>query len=173
MTGPGASMLRGAQLSDCRRYRYTLTRDWGTGPAATFIMLNPSTADATVDDPTIRRCVGFAHAWGCGRLIVGNLYALRATDPQALWNAVDPVGPDNDATLTRLLAQADGPLVAAWGGNARADRVEALLALPGAERLACLGVTKAGAPRHPLYLPATAPLQPWPPRPTPTGSDRP
>jgi hypothetical protein len=156
-----------ARLSDDGVYRYDLTRTWGNldGPA-TFIMLNPSTADAAADDPTIRRCIGFARSWGCDGLRVVNLYALRSTDPRSLWTHPDPVGPDNDTAIADAASAAaydDLPLVAAWGTHARPDRVERVLALPYVrDRLQCLGVTNAGAPRHPLYLPASQPLLPWP-----------
>lgn len=155
-----------AWLSGCQRYRYRLGRNWadGWGKPAVFVMLNPSTADAFVDDPTIVRCRNFAKAWGCDRLIVVNLYALRSTDPRGLWKAEDPVGPENDAHLedaAYTAAEYDGPLVAAWGANAKPDRVAQVLALPGMERLMALGTTKAGAPRHPLYLPGTARPEPW------------
>jgi hypothetical protein len=156
---------RYAEISECGRYRYTLGRQWGDGPLVTFVMLNPSTADAEMDDPTIRRCLGFARSWGAGALHVVNLYALRSTDPAALWVVPDPVGPDNDRHLAQHahLAVRDGaPIVAAWGANARQDRVAAVRALPGMDRLQCLGVTKDGAPRHPLYLPAIAEPRPWP-----------
>lgn len=162
-----ATAASGAVLSDDGRYRYELTRTWGAEPQATFVMLNPSTADADVDDPTIRRCIGFAKSWGCGGLVVVNLYALRATDPADLWRADDPVGPDNDAHLALALylaARSSGPVVAAWGAHARPDRVElfadvaASLGVP----LLALKVTKAGAPGHPLYLRADAEPLPWP-----------
>lgn len=147
-------------------YRYVLGRRWSHDESsfATFIMLNPSTADATVDDPTIRRCKGFAKSWGMGGLHVLNIYALRSTDPAGLWKVADPVGPENDEYLMRhaLTGSAAGwPLIAAWGANARPDRVAHVLALPGMARLECLGVTKGGAPRHPLYLPATAERIPY------------
>lgn len=164
---PGTTVIRAALIVG--PYRYSLSRRWATGAGqriATFVMLNPSTADAEADDPTIRRCVGFARALGCGALRVANLYALRATRPADLWAADDPVGPDNDAWLTTCAAVAEatgGPLVAAWGQHARPDRVRAVLRLPGMHRLSAYGVTRAGHPRHPLYLPAAADLQPWPP----------
>lgn len=152
---------RTARLSACGRYRYLLTREWAPGPTATFVMLNPSTADAEHDDATIRRCLGFSRAWGCGGLAVVNLYALRSTDPAALWIADDPVGPANDRHLVDAAACTDGPLVAAWGANARPGRIAAVLALPGMDRLTALAVTKAGQPRHPLYLPGGLTPQPW------------
>lgn len=166
----GADIGSSAYVSDCGRYRYTLTRRWGRGPWATFVMLNPSTADATENDPTIRRCMAFAGAWGMGGLSVVNLYALRSTDPAGLWRVDDPVGPENDTILRRLAAGAlhDGrPVVAAWGANARQDRVDEVLALPGMDQLQCLGVTKAGAPKHPLArgrhrIPDDVVPRPWP-----------
>lgn len=146
-----------AALSENRLYRYSLHRRWAPTSPVRFIMLNPSTADATADDPTIRRCMGFARAWGYGGIVVHNLYALRATDPRELLAHPDPVGPDND----RYLRDADsaGLTVCAWGAHPaaarRADRVIGMLLGSGAAPHH-LGLTKAGAPRHPLYLPRTA-----------------
>jgi hypothetical protein len=129
-----------------------------------FVMLNPSTADAHHNDPTIRRCLRYAQDWNCGALMVANLYAWRATDPNDLWTADDPVGPQNDAHLyaaATIAAESGGPLVGAWGANARPDRIAAVLALPGMDRLTALAVTKAGQPKHPLYLKADLIPQPW------------
>ena len=156
-----------AVLSPDKQYRYMLSRRWATGSPAIFVMLNPSTADAEADDPTVRRCMGFAMTWGLAALVVINLYAYRATDPHDLWKARDPVGPDNDKWLRRefLIADSIGaPVVAAWGVNAHEDRVRAVTALPGAHRMVCLGRAKDGAPRHPLYMPADSPLTPWIPK---------
>lgn len=154
-----------ATLSECGRYRYTLTRTWDPSVwRLWFIMLNPSTADATIDDPTIRRCIGFARRFGYGGLGVVNLYAYRATKPADLWRADDPVGPDNDETLRDMLAARSYygvPTVAAWGANAKPDRVAQVLAMAGAHQLMCLGLTQAGQPRHPLYLRADADLLPF------------
>lgn len=157
-------MNRSAVLSsDGGLYRYSLRRTWEPGVAhALFIMLNPSTADATVDDPTIRRCMGFAAEWGLGGIYVANLYAYRATKPADLWRATDPVGPDNDQWLHALYVRTrfeNGAVIAAWGANAKPDRVAAVCSSLGP--LDCLGVTKAGAPRHPLYLRADATPTPW------------
>lgn len=149
-----------ATLSPCGRYRYNLTRCWGPGPAAAFICLNPSTADGTTDDPTIRRIRGFAKAWGYGAFVVANLYAYRATDPRELWKAADPVGPDNDHHLKLAAADCD-LVVAAWGANARPDRIAEVLGLHGMGRLAALAVTKDGQPRHPLYLRGDLTPQSW------------
>ncbi|MDX1816071.1 MAG: DUF1643 domain-containing protein [Marinobacter sp.] len=156
-----------ARISPCGRYRYLLTRqkecahpERGT---ALFIMLNPSTADAEMDDPTIRRCRRFAKDWECSGLTVANLYAFRATNPSELWKQEDPVGPENNEQLYAL-AKEYGDLVCAWGGNAKPERVqEVIRILEGAgARLWCLGTTKSGAPRHPLYIKADQKLLPWP-----------
>lgn len=152
--------LRTAVISDCGRYRYVLGRRWTAGPTVAFICLNPSTADARTDDPTIRRIRGFAKAWGYSALVVANLYAWRATDPAELKRADDPVGPDNDSHLVRVAADCE-LVVAAWGVHARPERVAAVRALPGMDRLHVLGLTKGGAPRHPLYLPGGLVPKPW------------
>src|SRR5512133_2959068 len=93
----------GATFSRDRRYRYSLWREWNRDLSrVAFVMLNPSTADEARLDPTIRRCLGYAHAWGCGSFVVGNLFALRSTDPAALYRADDPVGRANDAALLEM-----------------------------------------------------------------------
>lgn len=162
-------VARSARLSEDGVYRYSLSRRWALGPAARFIMLNPSTADGTQDDPTIRRCVGFARALGCGALIVVNLFAYRATRPADLWRAADPVGPRNDLTILEVaedVRRAGGPLIAAWGARVPESRVERVLDLLEAanarDLLTALGTTQTGAPRHPLYLPSSARPSPWP-----------
>lgn len=160
---PG-QMTSTAVLSDCGRYRYRLTRDWDPArPRATFVMLNPSTADATVDDRTISRCITYAKDWGMGGLMVVNLYAYRATDPEDLWLVEDPIGPLNDQHLREVLSPSvrdGGPVVGAWGVNAQPERVAQVLRYAGP--LTALAVTKSGQPGHPLYLPKTAQPQPWP-----------
>lgn len=149
-------MIRGAEpAQDGTTYRWLLWRAWNPDrPPVLWIMLNPSTASATRDDPTIRRCVGFAKAWGYGRVDVVNLYALRATKPAALWAHPDPVGEHNDR-WTRLATARAGLVVAAWGAHgARDDRgaqVAAWLRL--LRPVYCLGTTRSGQPRHPLYVP--------------------
>ena len=158
----------GAVLSPDEKYRYLLTRELGDGAPLVFIMLNPSTADAEVDDPTIRRCIRFAARENAGHLVVVNLFALRATDPRELARDPDPVGPRNDEFI--LMHCGPGArIVAAWGAHpfaaARARTVARMVAGSGA-RLECLGVTKDGHPRHPLYVRADAPLVPY----TPSGS---
>ncbi len=135
-------------------YRYTLSRAWDeTAPAMTFVLLNPSTADATHDDPTLRRCIGFARRWGYGSLTVVNLFALRATNPRALRAADAPVGAENDA---HIIAACEGAarIVCGWGNHgilhARDIAVCGLLLdFP----LWCLGTTKQSQPKHPLYVP--------------------
>ena len=151
-----------ALLSSCGLYRYHLTRQWQDGPLMSFVMLNPSTADADVDDPTIRRCVGFARREGAAGIAVGNVYAFRATRPDNLWKARDPFGPDNDDVLRQMAAEAvrDGlPVVCAWGAHGnRSNRHTAMLLAAGAT-LVCLGKTKEGHPRHPLYVRGDQPLE--------------
>jgi hypothetical protein len=137
-------------------YRYTLTRVWDPAlPMITFVLLNPSTADAVQLDPTLRRCVGFAKREGCGGMVILNLYAFRTKDPKVMMAATDPVGPNND----RVLAHVTGTVVAGWGTNADPDRVARVRAL--LPRLHALGVTKDGHPRHPLYVRTDAPLIEW------------
>jgi hypothetical protein len=121
-------------------------------------MLNPSTADASQDDPTIRRCIGFSKSWGYGGLAVANLFALRSSNPAILDDASDPVGPLNDDILSRLVEEAD-MVVAAWGSHRVAkDRARQIRPILGEAR--CLGVTRSGDPRHPLYVRATVEPQP-------------
>jgi hypothetical protein len=156
------SMARTAIISPDGIYRYHLTRRWNAGPLLPFIMLNPSTADADIDDPTIRRCMGFAKRERASGIVVGNVYAFRATKPTDLWKAQDPHGPENDAALRRIAAESllDGvPIVCAWGAHAsNANRHIAILQAAGAS-LVCLGKTKHGAPRHPLYVKGNQPLE--------------
>lgn len=151
-----------ADISEDGLYRYVLGRRWDDSlPECVFIMLNPSTADASQDDPTIRRCISFAKSFGCGSLLVGNLYAFRATDPRDLFTAAEPTGgPRNTAVLTDLLTRG-AATVAAWGVHAKPARVAEVLRLPGADRLTALATTKDGAPRHPLYVPGTASPMSW------------
>lgn len=148
-----------AVFSPCQRYRYTLFRDLGMqGPQLTVVMLNPSTADAVKDDPTIRRVIGFAKSTGAGSLQVLNLFAIRATDPRAMLAADDPVGPQNDDHLARELKMAkdEGRFVlAAWGahGGHRGRDFHVLHRLVDGVEWRCLGRTHQGHPKHPLYVP--------------------
>lgn len=149
--------LRGAAFSDCQRYRYRLWRRW-RGAAQSkgdvnFIMLNPSTADADVDDPTIRRCEAFARLWGYGGVVVTNLFAWRATNPSELRDVTAPIGPQTDTVLLHAANNA-ALIVCAWGVHgALRYRAESVLTLLGGHALHSLRVTKDGHPSHPLYLP--------------------
>ena len=166
--GLGAS----AWFNEAGTHRYLLTRSWSDAPLMTWIMLNPSTADASADDPTIRRCTRFAEREGCGGIQVLNLYGLRATDPHDLWDSagagVDPVGASNDAIIADRVRS--GPVVAGWGNHGAAGDGHAVaqrLIAAGVDLL-CLGVTGSGQPLHPLArgrhrVPDTAPLLPWTP----------
>lgn len=158
--------MNSAIISPCGLYRYTLHRQFHDMPVkpCLFVMLNPSTADATKDDATIRRCVGFAKREGCNRLTVVNLFAFRATDPDGLLRCSDPVGPENDTHLVdQVNKHSDlGIVIVAWGSNALAARTRGLVkvALIKAGAL-CLGTTKDGHPCHPLRLRTDTPLIPW------------
>lgn len=149
----------GAKFSDDMRFRYVLARRWGEGLRfVNFVMLNPSTADAQHDDPTIRRCKGFAKDWGFDGLYVTNLFAFRATNPRALRSVEDPVGPENDEWL-REVAQRSEMIVLAWGAHGkyqgRSQMVRNWLALYGAGRkLHVIRLNATGEPSHPLYLPS-------------------
>lgn len=162
-------MLRSAYIDPTGRYRYYLRRIWDKSlPSLTWIMLNPSIADESIDDPTIRRCLGFAKQWGFGRIIVLNLFAWRSTDPQAMFmhhrNGHDIVGPQNDDQLVIPIARrafdCNSRIFAAWGDCGKtkeqreliSDRAARVQELPG--EIWCLGVTKKGNPRHPLYVPS-------------------
>jgi hypothetical protein len=150
----------GAEISVCGNYRYALRRGWNGGlPPILFIGLNPSTADAELDDPTLRRCRSFAQSWGYGTVVMANLFAYRATNPRVLRQVLDPMGPDNDHWLARLRDETE-IAVAAWGQHGDLHGRGQLVA----ERLGklyCLGRTRTGAPRHPLYVRRTAELLPW------------
>jgi hypothetical protein len=147
-----------------REYRYLLTRIWDPAvPPVVFLMLNPSTADALEDDNTIVRCTGFARREQAGGLVVVNLFGLRSTDPRALLHHPDPVGRHNDV-FVRQAVSLGSTVIAAWGaagvtGNRGPEVTEALTAR--GVRLRCLGRTSTGQPRHPLYLPKGAVLEPY------------
>lgn len=142
-----------AVISECTKYRYWLERDIGPNPLA-FVMLNPSTADAEIDDPTIRRCRRFASDNGYTGIIVVNLYAFRATKPKDLFLAPDPIGHDNDRYLSTAAVTSN--ICCAWGANANPVRAaEVVRIIQAAGRIPlCLGTTKNGSPRHPLYVKA-------------------
>lgn len=163
----------GATISDCGRYRYRLWRWWGHGPKVTFVMLNPSTADATVPDPTTTRCIGFARSWGYGSIELVNLFPWRAKDPKALV-AAHKAGENiwqsriRNNHVAAALRRSD-TVVVAWGAHKLAG--DEWLTMPLASddlhgydcsELMCFGTTKSGAPLHPLYLRADTALVPWP-----------
>lgn len=147
-------MLRSDAIFDLEyRYRYSLTRCWDVmGSKMTFIMLNPSTADANQNDPTITRCMNFARRWGFGSLEVVNLFAYRSTDPRLLSIVDDPVGPDNDTYILNAIRRSE-LVVLAWGtkGVLR-QRDQEVLDLISDYDLYALDVSKHGHPKHPLYL---------------------
>ncbi len=123
-------------------------------PVMAFIGLNPSTADEVEDDPTITRCINYAKKWGYGGLFMLNIFAYRATDPKDMKAAPDPVGVDNDAYILRVADKA-GLIVAAWGNHGGyLERGREVCQLLADRKIHCLGITKAGMPKHPLYLKA-------------------
>jgi hypothetical protein len=149
-----------AIFSACGRYRYTLNRIWEpTRRTVLFVGLNPSTATAKIDDPTIRRCVRFARDWGFGSVVMANLFAYRSTCPSILPRVHDPVGPRNNWWLSFLRNRVD-LVIAAWGvsGQLLARDRQVIEAFPS---MHCLGLTKNGFPKHPLYLSATTEPQPF------------
>lgn len=156
-----------ADISACGRYRYWLERRWSAESPAVFVMLNPSTADAKIDDPTIRRCVGFAKREGHGGLVVVNLFGWRSSDPRQLARADDPVGPRNPRAIGEALllgAVTSGRVICAWGSNRMAEPQSAALRRRAADfnvNLMCLAQTKSGAPKHPLYIAGDSPLIPY------------
>lgn len=178
-------MRSGATLSACGKYRYDLWREWdASGSVAVFIMLNPSTADALKDDPTIRKCMALARLWGCGAIRVVNLFAFRATDPRHLpageiaeSEPGDPgrnVRTINNAAFGEFPAPPDNPglglrfvyaRVCAWGADKRVgmagDVVASYLRRKGYEIHRLGDLTKGGYPRHPLYLPNRVKVERW------------
>lgn len=174
-------LYKGAQISGCEQYRYLLWREWrGSGQhwrswggkdgagseleepkSCLFVMLNPSTADGEQDDPTIRRCVGFAKRLGYDRLEVVNLFALRATDPAVVLEMTgtrDPIGPRNQEVIANAAFDA-GVIICAWGVHGKhIGQDETVKGWLGDRELYALGLTKDGSPRHPLYVRADAEL---------------
>ena len=145
-------MEKGAQFSDCRKYRYALWRTWGEDSHVMFIGLNPSTADETQDDPTIRRCIGYAKDWGFGGIYMLNIFAYRTTNPKILRLVEDPIGRENDEYLKMYHAK-EGLNIACWGiWGSHLNRGQRVIDLLGREYLSCFGLTKEGHPKHPLYL---------------------
>jgi hypothetical protein len=163
-----------AVMSQCGRYRYELRREathgsWNSGPLVLFCGANPSTADAAKDDPTIRKERGFARRWGCAGFIKVNLFAWRSKDPSKVPSAYVAVGPDNETTIQRALAEPRVKIVvAAWGDClarnvfARGEAEHFMLAAESAgHTVMCFGHTKSGAPKHPLTLSYATTRVPW------------
>lgn len=148
----------GAIFSADRLYRYVLWRRWEIAPTLVVVGLNPSTADESANDPTIRRCIDFAKTWGCGGLVMLNLYGLRSTDPKGLLGVADPVGPDNDRWLEYCTSRAAIRL-AAWGASKQPQAARAQHVITTFGPFHCLGRTKAGHPRHPLYVKGDTPRE--------------
>lgn len=161
-------MTRGASLSECGKYRYSLYRSWrceSLAGVALWIMLNPSTADAIRDDPTIRRCISFSKQWGFGSMIVTNLFSLRATNPSELNRDIDPIGPLNNSTILEC-AKRCTKTIFAWGARGELFNRDAVVISLFKEneltgQIGCLGFTKRGSPRHPLYVPAEQRILPF------------
>ena len=155
----------GAVISECGNYRYVLHRGWGTEKSAVFIMLNPSTADGFSDDSTIRRCIGFSKRWGCGGIVVVNLFAFRAKSPKHMIAARDPIGPENMSYIIEAVRVGE-VVVCAWG-TLGAYQNQDIVVVNQIHRttpnvlLMALGITKHGFPRHPLYLPNNSELAEW------------
>ncbi len=155
------NLVSDAVISDCKQYRYVLSRIWDeTKPLIMFIMLNPSTADADKDDPTIRRCIRFAKSWGYGGLYVCNLFAYRASKPAELLKAHNPWG-DQNIWHTRQLSDKVSAIVCAWGNKPTLKKLlngtSAFALIDFAVRLNCvklhyIALSKDGIPMHPLYL---------------------
>ena len=182
--GPGSvvrmvDVIRTASFSTDRRYRYRLERRWGSGPALPWIMLNPSAADDVADDPTTRRVVSFSRSWGFGACVVVNLFAFRCADPSELRTTVEPIGRRNAGAVRTAIDDAAGSgadrVVVGWGVHGHrwlttdgdvARRLRRVLdgaSVRWAQRAllpVSLGVTTAGAPRHPLYVASTTRLEP-------------
>jgi hypothetical protein len=156
---------KSAELSPCGRYRWWLHRSGlGGHGVVCFLMLNPSTADAEQDDPTIRRCIGFARAWGYDVLSVRNLFPLRATEPRVLRTTeIDPTGGAR-GLVEALVGATAHRLVLAWGAHVPFGRDRLILSHLHGVPLWCLGITRRGNPRHPLYVARAQPCIPYSPQ---------
>jgi len=147
-------------------YRYRLSRTWSRGPRVLFIMMNPSTADPLVDDPTVAKCRRFAVKWGYGSMNVGNTFAYRATDQRELTQVADPIGPENDRHLLAM-ARASELVIFAYGKpktrvlKARGLEVALMLKAKAEIKPYILRLTLDGTPSHPLYLPEALKPKPW------------
>ena len=166
-----AESSSGALFSPCRAYRYRLWRDWGDpNRRCVFVGVNPSTADETKDDPTIRKCVGFAKRWGFGAIDMVNLFAWRSTDQLGLFRTQDPVGDENHCRILQAFDRASR-IVFAWGSGKTAavrklitsrirNDAQMLYGYRSDVERGCLGETEDGFARHPLMLPYATPFEP-------------
>ncbi len=153
----------GAAFDASGSYRYSLWRAWSNdSPRIVFVLLNPSTADEKRNDPTIRRCIGFARTWEFGSVEVVNLFAYRATDATKLLKVDDPVGEENNYYLVQAVDRCS-TVVVGWGTRGMLlgrDR-EVMQLLAGRKGMYCLGLTNDGLPRHPLYVRGDSSLIPF------------
>jgi len=154
----------GARFSRCRRWRYLLWRRWDPSrPAANFLMLNPSTADEVRLDPSCTRARNYAAAWGFGAVLITNLFGWRATDPEDMKAARDPVGAGNDRAILEA-ARRSALVVCAWGNHGahrgRSSQVTKALLAAGV-KLNCLQLNRSGEPAHPLYLTGDLQASAW------------
>lgn len=159
---PNHYLENDAVISEDGRYRYLLRRTWDHNkPRVLYVMLNPSTADARLDDPTIRSCVRLAAGHGYGSMEVVNVFAYRATEPTELLKQADPIGPRNEDAVASAVGRCD-VVICAWGAfpPAREKATPVLNAIRAHRPAAyCFGKTKAGAPKHPLYIKSGTPLE--------------
>lgn len=156
-------ILPRAVFSENYRYRYILRRSLGPGKLCLFIMLNPSTANETLNDPTVSKCLKFAQMWDFGQVEVANIFALRSTDPKELRYCDDPIGEKNNLYIWEAAQEAD-LIVCAWGNHGRyLDRSSQVVNLlkPLDKVLYCLDININGEPKHPLYIPYSKSLQIW------------
>lgn len=161
-------VIKSAVISPCGKYRYRLVRQWAdTGFLLPVLMLNPSTADAEADDPTIRRCLGFANREGFMGIEVINLFAFRSRSPGVMMSADDPVGWDNDSHINAVMEAAHRygtPILCGWGTHGsfmNRDQTIRHMAAVHSAQLVCLGKTNAGQPKHPLYIASAQPFEPF------------
>lgn len=154
------SLESGAEFSTCKRYRYALWRRWngdGEHGQVMFVGLNPSTADEVSNDATTRRCIQFAKSWGYDEVMIVNVFGLCSLKPAGLKQGIDPVGVSNDQAMRDRLDKA-ALIVAAWGNHCPIERERQVYKLVN-RTIYCLGKTKSGRPRHPLYLPKNTELE--------------
>ena len=159
-----------AVLSECGKYRYWLERGPQNAPFVTWVLANPSTADANIDDPTVRKARGFTERWGFKRFVFVNVFAGRSTDPRGLLKMKDAVGPENERYIREAVNRAEF-VVLAWGNAiVKHKRPQAawtykhvIHPLRTDSHIRCLGYTADGSPRHPLMLAYSTPLEQYAP----------